>query len=456
MSYRSGNASWGEVFTPFVRAIGEWLSAVCLVTTMILTGYCSAQNSSGDSGQTEPSQESVSDESVLPLPPSLDSDQPLQVVMSPLHWGRLSLLSLTTYQGYDSNPDLQKMPVASEFFSVSGLVVYSIRQPGWELDLQYQPSVFVSPKTTAKNFTGNLADFQAARRVSSLWNFSADEHFRYSPDVQSSIQGNSLAVNLGGGISILTPFLSSRQSLLLNTISGSLTGRLSEHLNLSFTADESLIRLSSVIGNDLVEEAPAQSANVYSAGFSLSRLLSPKDTINLTYNFRLQSSSNTALGTTNYETANLGWSHVLRPSLRFSLSGGPGWSTSGGQATLQGSCELSKQVRSGGVALSFGRSDDFIGVISDSFNNHYALRFDHHFGTRFNVAVIGSYLQQEFSRTRNQTGEYGSLEVSYLMSRNWSVFGQVRYLASHGNELSFPAQKLATFGIRWSWVPEKP
>src|SRR5271166_6872399 len=116
MSYRSGNASWGEVFTPFVRAIGEWLSAVCLVTTMILTGYCSAQNSSGDSGQTEPSQESVSDESVLPLPPSLDSDQPLQVVMSPLHWGRLSLLSLTTYQGYDSNPDLQKMPVATEFF----------------------------------------------------------------------------------------------------------------------------------------------------------------------------------------------------------------------------------------------------------------------------------------------------------------------------------------------------
>src|SRR5271167_2136126 len=140
MSYRSGNASWGEILTPFIRAIGGWLFAG-LVTTMMLTGYCSAQNSSGDvAGQPEPSQESVSDESALPLPPSLDSDLPLQVVMSPLHWGRLSLLSLTTYQGYDSNPDLQKMPVATEFFSVSGLVVYSIRQPGWELDLQYQPS----------------------------------------------------------------------------------------------------------------------------------------------------------------------------------------------------------------------------------------------------------------------------------------------------------------------------
>lgn len=395
----------------------------------------------------------------MPLPVNLETDLPLQVVASPFRVGRWSLVSLSAYQGYDSNPDQQSVANGTEFSAFSGLVVYSLRGPDWNVDLQYEPSVFVSPRLTAKNWTGNATDAQVSHRLSSTWTFSGGEHFRYSPNVQSSIQGNQLALNIGGGVSILTPFLSTSRSLLLNTVSSSLNHRISDHSTLVFHTDESYVRISGSVSG--LEAVPVETSDSIDAGLGFNRQVGPRDSIEATYDYRAQFSSTTNQGIANFHTASFGWAHEIAPTVRVSVSAGPGWSNPGTgngpwRTTLQGSFQVSKETRRGGIAISFTRSDVFAGVIGNNFNNHYAIRIDRKFGTRLSMTTTGSYIQQQFFGGHDLTGEMGSFELAWLTTRNWSVFGQVRYLDTNGAELSIAPQKVVTTGVRWSWVPEKP
>jgi hypothetical protein len=448
----------GGLLNRILREKKGWLLVSGLLTAMALTAYSQSQTDPG--GQVDSSVQSA-DNPLMPLPPSLDTDLPLRVVTSPFRAGRFSLVSFSAYQGYDSNPSQTATAQGAEFSSFSGLVVYSLRGSKWNLDLQYQPSIFVSPKFTAQNWTGNATDFQAERRLSTNWSFNVAEHFRYSPNLQSSIQGNTLSVNEAGGVAIVTPFLSRSRSLLLNTVGGSLHHRLSQQSLVEFHADHSLVRLSGVVGAGPTTQIPVQDSESTTAGFGFNRVLGLRDSIEATYEYRAQFSSNTATGIANFHTATFGWSHTLAPSLRFAVSAGPGWSNPGTQSgpwrtTVQGSAQLSRETRRGGIAISFVRSDVFAGVIGNGFNNHYALRIDRKLGSRFNLIATGSYLQQQFFGAQSLAGEMGSVEAVWSTSRNWSLFGQVRYLDTHGSVVSIAPQKVATAGVRWSWVPEKP
>jgi hypothetical protein len=451
----------GDLLKRFLREMRGWWFVGGLLTVMALTAYSQSQTGANDpGGQSDSSVQSAPDP-LMPLPPSLDTDLPLRIVTSPFRFGRFSLVSFSAFQGYDSNPGQATSAQGTEFSSFSGLVVYSLRGAKWNLDLQYQPSVFLSPKLTSQNWTGNATDFQAERRLSSKWSFNLADRFRYSPNLQSSIQGDTLSVNLDGGVAISTPFLSTSRSLLLNTASGSLLHRISEHTLMEFHADESLIRLSGTVNAGPTTEIPVEDSESTTAGLGFNHVLGPRDSIEVRYDYRAQFSSNTPLGVANFHTASFGWSHVLAPTLRVSVSGGPGWSNPGTKSgpwrtTAQGSVQLSKETRSGGIALSFARSDVFAGVIGNGFNNHYALRIDRKLGTRLNLTATGGYIQQQFFGAENQAGEMGSFEAVWSTTRNWSVFGQLRYLDTHGSTLSIAPQKVVTLGFRWSWVPEQP
>lgn len=432
-----------------------------LLIVMALTAYSKGQTGENDpAGQLDSSVLSA-DDALMPLPLSLDSNLPLRVVTSPFRLGRFSLLSFSAFQGYDSNPSLASSAQGAEFSSFSGLVVYSLRNSKWSLDLQYQPSIFISPKSTSQNWTGNATDFQAQHRLSAKWSLNVSEHFRYSPNLQSSIQGSSLSVTAAGGIALMTPFLSQSRSLLLNTVTGSLHHRISEHSVMEFHADDSLVRLSGAISAGHTTPIPVENSESTTVGVGFNRVLGPRDSIEAKYDYRAQFSSTTALGIANFHTASFGWSHTLAPNVRFSVSAGPGWSNPGTstgpwRTTAQGSVELSRETRSGGVALSFNRSDVFAGVIGNGFNNHYTLRIDRKLGTRLSLTATGSYLQQQFFGAQNLSGEMASFEAAWSTTRNWSVFGQVRYLDTHGSALSIAPQNVTTVGFRWSWVPEKP
>jgi hypothetical protein len=245
-----------------------------------------------------------------------------------------------------------------------------------------------------------------------------------------------------------------------------LNDRYSEKSSWVFHANQDFTRLSSYLGTQTATNQPTQEAISYAAGVTWRHHYSLHDTLSLKYGYRGQTTTGTTVADVNSHTASVGWSRQLKPGLDVSATVGPGWSiysghhqegtSNRGRTTLHGSLSLSKQFRRGGVILAFARSNNFSGVISDSFNNRYDVAVHQGLSARWHCSATASYLQQQVSSRPSTRGKLGSVELSYFISRNWATFAQVRYLSIVGGERVFDPEKTVILGFRWSWVPEKP
>jgi predicted porin len=190
------------------------------------------------------------------------------------------------------------------------------------------------------------------------------------------------------------------------------------------------------------------------------------NTLTLEYNFRAQTSTTAMVAGVQSHAASVGWTHKFSPRLGISASGGPAWSiyneqqkpgvTNHGRTTLHGSLALSREFQRGGVVLSVSRSDGFTGIISESFHNRYEAGLHRDISSRLHWSASASYIQQQILNERTIDGELFSTQAHYYLSRNLSLFGQVRYLKISGNERIVAPETNGTIGIRWAWVPEKP
>jgi hypothetical protein len=117
---------------------------------------------------------------------------------------------------------------------------------------------------------------------------------------------------------------------------------------------------------------------------------------------------------------------------------------------------VSKQFRRGAAILSFGRNNGFSGVISDSFQNRYDFTVFRQMNTRLHFSTSASYVQQQLLNARSAKGELISGEARYSLTRDWSFFGQARYLKVDGGQRTVAPETNVIFGFRWAWSPEKP
>lgn len=396
---------------------------------------------------------------------NLETGLPLRTLLTPLHWGHLSLLSLTAYEGYNSNPGFERVPLGASVTSVGGLVFYTSEFKGWQLGAQYLPFVWISSQQTLKDFAATSVDLRSTRHINGTWHWSAGNHFRYLP-THSMAEGKGFVADPGGGFSFGNAFLSSGRNILSNGIVGSLTDRYNEHSSLTFHANQTFTRLSSYLGTLSTDTLPVQQAIQFSTGVTWRNQLSLRDSIGLKYVYGIQTSTGTSVENVNSHTAAVLWTHQLKPNLDLSASFGPAWSiyfgnqnsntNSPGRATLHGSLALAKQFHGGGVVAAFARSNSFSGVISNGFNNRYDLTAIRQFNARLNGSVTASYIQQEMLNARGAKGELASAEIRYFFSPNWAVFSQVRYLHITGDQPILAPEKSVIVGFRWSWIPEKP
>lgn len=401
------------------------------------------------------------DNSTVPVAKNLETGAPLRTVLTPLHWGHLSLLSFQGFEVYDSNYQPQQAIVSRQMTALQGLVVYSIQKASSSLDLQYEPYVWFSPNQTYKNFTANSVDLATSHTFSRRWRLTGDETFQYSPNLANTLQ-SAFTTDFLSNTSNQVAFLSAGRESLINNVGVTLTSQISKSSQLSFNLLDDYIRLGSYQGS-LNTTLPnvALTMNQYGGGVTWTRQWSTKTSLNLAYNFRRQSASLFAANST-FNTVDVGFNRVLKPNLSFSLQVGPGWSDAGGvvkgtptqrRTTVQGSAQLLKSFRTGGIAFSFYRNSEYSGVISNSFNNRYDVSVNRRFFTRWNFLVSGSYIQQEYVGKPMSTGELGWAQLGYMLTRNWSVFSGYRYLNLGGNEAWSGPQQLVTAGIRWAWQP---
>ncbi len=389
---------------------------------------------------------------------------PYKYLLTPFHWGPISLISLTAFEGYNSNPQYQSVPVGASITSVSALALYATKFAGWQANLQYEPFIWLSSIRTIKDFSAASGDIRTLRRLNGSWHWTLGDRLRYAP-THSTEQERGFVYDPGSGFTVGNAFLSSGRNVFLNGIAATLTDSYTQSSTLTFHAHQDYTRLSTYLGGQSSGDIPTQDSLTFSAGVTWRDHLSLKDTISAEYNYRWLTSSGTSLANVDSHAASVGWSHKFAPSFGVSATAGPAWSISAGQertnspsrtrTTVHGSLALSKEFHKGGVILSFARSDSFSGIISDGFHNRYDLNVHRQFSTHFNCSATGSYVQQEILNTRNTSGELATAEARYLVSRNWSVFSQVRYLHIIGNERIVAPEKSVVVGLRWFWVPEK-
>ena len=394
---------------------------------------------------------------------NLDTGEPLMVLLTPFHWGRFSFLSITSYEGYSSNPSFQKIPISGTVTSASALAMYSTQFAGWNLNLQYQPFIWISSTRTIKDFAAASGDLRTLRHINDHWHWTLGDRLRYSPTHSSDLTKGFVA-DPSGGFTIGNAFLSSGRNILVNGIAATLTDRYSENATLTLRANQDYTRLSGYVGGQSNDNLPAQQAATLSAGGTWRDHLGLNDTLSTEYTYRVQVSSGTSAETVGSHAASLGWSHKFTRKLGTSVSAGPAWSIYPGhdgkagrvRTTAHGSLALSKEFTRGGVVLAFSRSNDFSGIISDGFHNRYDLTVHREFNARWSCSATMSYVQQQITNQRSTEGELGSAEVRHFFSRNWAAFAQVRYLDLTGSQRIVAPEKNAVAGIRWSWVPEKP
>lgn len=396
---------------------------------------------------------------------ALDSGLPLTVFLTPFHWGRFSLLSVTASEGYNSNPQFQKTPLGASVTSISTLALYSAQFAGWRMNLQYQPFIWISSRQTLKDFAAASLDIRTLRRINNSWHWTFGDRFRYAP-THSTEQTSGFVADPGGGVSIGNAFLSTGRNVLVNGIAGTLTDRYNENSTLTFHANQDYSRLSSILGGQPSNQFPVQQAITFSSGVTWRHHLSLKDTISTEYTYRLQTSTGASAQNVSSNAASVGWDHKLTTRLGVSASFGPAWSGYAGQqkantssrerTTVHGSLSLFKEFTHGGVVLGFVRSDSFSGIISNGFHNRYDFTAHREFSSRLHCSAAASYIQQENSNARSTTGELITAELRYFLSHNWAVFTQVRYFDTARDQRALAPEKSAVVGFHWSWVPEKP
>lgn len=400
--------------------------------------------------------------STQPVPTNLQTGLPLRSVMSPLHWGHLSLLSFQGVEIYDTNYQPQQQLVARQLTALQGLFVYSIQKARSSLNLQYCPFVWFSQNQTYKDFTANALDLSTSHIFNRRWSLSASDNFQYSPNLANTLQ-SAFAADFVSSTSSQTAFLSAGRKALFNNANIGVTAQLSQTSHLTFDLSDEYVRLGSYVGS-LNTTVPnlSETMNYYGGGVTWGQQLNPRTSVSLGYTYRRQSLSGFGADTS-YNAVSAGFSRILKPGLTFSAEAGPGWSDSASllngtqkqrRTTVQGMAQLFKAFRNGGVALSFYRTSEFSGVISNSYSNRYDLSISRRLATRWNVAVSGSYIQQEYVGVQRSTGDLAWAELGYMLSRNWSAFTGYRYLDIARNQVWSGPQQLVTAGIRWAWQPE--
>ena len=438
--------------------------AICaLMMTIFGRGICAAQT---DRDTTSPQavDEDFSPQETLPVDTdgsqtvmNLQTGAPLRAVLSPLHWGHLSLVSASASQGYDSNPNLLAVPQSSRLEIFSALAVYSRSFNGSTLDAQYHPFLLFSSRRSLKDLGAASFDFVTEHPLSRSWSWRASDFLRYSPNQQATVEGRGFVFDTGGGVAIGNAFLSSGRNFLENNVIGALRDQYSQQSFLDFHVNERFGRLSGPLGQSTTSVSTQEEFRT-GAGVTWSNTLGMRDTVDLRYDYSIQSTIGSNAGGVRSHTLGVSWEHYLTPTLSFTSEVGPIWSTLAGpdqSATtrLQGALQLRKIFNTGGVAVSFSRSDNFSGLISNSVNNRYDISIERRFRTRWSLLTTASYVQQQQVGIRSSTGTLASTGIGYSFSRNWSLFVQGKYLDVLPK--SAP-EKLITLGVTWSWVPDKP
>jgi hypothetical protein len=398
-------------------------------------------------------------------PVNLSTGQVLSKTRSPLHWGRLSVMSFELMQVYDSNYLFSKdNPISAQAGAVQGLIVYSLKSSRASLSLQYRPQFWASDQTQQFDYSSHMLDFHTFRYLTPRWAINVSDQFQYSPD-RGRLNEVGFSPDYSTGTSTQNPFLSTGRRMVNNQFGVSVDHRFTAHDTIEMSARQQYIRLSA--SSDTQPQDPialATEQQDYAGQIGWTHTWRPDNEIGIQYSYDHQFfngfDSNAQL-----HGILFGFSRRLRPSLLLRIGGGPALllpakltgaiQRQDKQITYQANAALYKSFRHSGITLSYSRNNTFTGQISDGLNDRVDASYSQRLFHRIDGLIGGAYVRQNYSIGPHLYGKSGWSELDWHLTRSWSIYGTYSYITQAGGPILFGPRQLITSGIRWNFDFER-
>ncbi|HZU45355.1 MAG TPA: hypothetical protein VE994_21940 [Terriglobales bacterium] len=450
-------------------------------TTTSTPASGTATGTAASGGPTDQTMDSPSGEARVPPPTSLSTGQPLWSAISPLRLGRLSLLSASFVDIYDTNYNLaQGSGSGSNVEEFSGLVAYSIRKNRSSLDLQWQPSFWYANSTFSRNLAGNLLSFQTSYAFSARTSMTLVDRFSYIPRL-SPLSSGGLSANYTNFLLLLNPYLATGTKQIINNMGVTVEHIIDGQNRLTFVISQDFVRLSEPpitpkpqiiclpgLPFCFIKPGPPpkgpilQERPTISAGVTLTHQADARNTYKLIYNIDREFLRGTFEEDTLYHHIGLGYDRALTDRTSLRLEAGPTIAqarslpqrvvTTSVNAT--GSASLFHAFQEGGVALSVSRSYDFSGQFSDSANTRVDGTINRNVGKKWEFSGGASYVRQEYSFASPSNGTTEFARASYKLTRSVSFFTGYYYIHFGGTSQALAPRHSISGGVTWSWSPD--
>jgi hypothetical protein len=413
-------------------------------------------------------------QSDLPPPPattSLETGQVLtdengvisayhQAKLSALwHLGHLSLLSMSTFYEHDTNVEFKPQGQAANAVAVQGLILVSFGTAKTALDIQYRPYLLFAQGEAQTDFLANALDIHTFHFINARWLLNFDDRFQYLP-ARGRLIDPTVNVDFSSGVTSSGPFLATDETTLFNDLSVTASGRFRGRDTLTFHgqyqyADEWNVPNSA---KSTAVSAPTRTLfsqeNLVGGGVSWSHEISDNLKFGIGYNYDRQVLGGIR-GDSQYHSLFATYSQMIRPSVLVQLSFGPSWGIyampSQAKSTYVGSASVIKTFQASDIALSYGRNEDYSGVIANGYYSRYDGSFTRSLGSRLELVAGGGYLQQSLNRLSNLDAREEWGRMSWFVTRELGFFVSVADIGAQGSTLPYAHRTLYSTGLRWGY-----
>jgi hypothetical protein len=402
------------------------------------------------------------DQSYDKAPINLATGQLLKVTSSPLRWGHFSVLSFNAVEVYDSNFLFRKdNPLSAQAGAVQGLIVYAIKTGRMNFSLQYRPQIWVSSESTQFDYASHLLDMHASRRISPQWSVNFSDRYQWAAD-RGNLDQIGLTSDYASNNTNQNPFLVGGRRLISNIADFSVAHNFTAHNSLEFSARHQYISLSALpIGSTVPDPVATENTQQIIGGqLGWSYQWSRNNSLGIHYAYDREFFQDFT-SSAQFHSVLFGFSRRLTSTLVLQVNGGPTLMVPDKapgaiqapdiRQTYQGSAALFKTFHRAGFTLSYSRSNDFTGQVSDGLNDRFGATYSERFFRRLDLVVGGAYVRQNYLSGAHLLGKTGWTEIDYRLSPSWSFYTTYSYLTQGGGPTLYGPRHLVTSGIRWSW-----
>jgi hypothetical protein len=404
----------------------------------------------------------------LPVVLNLATGEILHSPISPLHWGRLSMISTNFYYAYDSNVLFSpNNPSSDRLFGVRSLIVYSIGNKRSSFTFQYQPFALASRHYYEASGAGQSLNFDTYHYLSHRWLLGISDSYRYMPG-QAQFDGASFVQDFSSGALTEQPLLTAGQEYQENSLNASLSRAISPRDQLTFNSSLGWYDVSSLADSNSASQNaiyPAHSNETLGTGLTWTHQWTPAREFGLSYHFS-RSVFNAAYPASEYYSVFANYEQQIRPTVSVWISLGPALQMTAPAAgsadqrtqsvlTYEGSFTLMKTFQRSGISLSLSRGEGFNGLISNQLTNQAFIAYRRDLGRRWNLNTGIGYVEQADLTGQKVEGQSVWTSLGWALSRSWSTVVSYSFTNITGGVSPLSGRQFVSIGVQWSLLPRK-